>query len=248
MLLKMSDNKIPEQEFIDEKRMSLSEHIEELRERSIQSLLVFLGALILCLINIKSLVRILQLPAKGVKFLQLAPGEYFFTSVKIALYFAFTLSSPFLIYQIIIFIIPGLTRKERNILLPTIIISSLLFFTGILFGYLFIIPTALKFFLKYGADIIEPFWSFEEYFNFILLSLISTGLVFQIPILQISLGIFKIFSSQRMFSLWRYIITLATIAAAILTPSTDPLTQIILASTILFLYFGGILVLKFIGI
>lgn len=244
----MSKNKTSEQEFLDEKKMSLSEHIEELRQRSIQSIGVFFLAVIFSLINIKSLVKLLQLPAKGVKFLQLAPGEYFFTSVKISLYFGLTLSAPFIIYQVIIFILPGLTRKERSILLPTVLSSSLLFLIGVLFGYLFIVPAALKFFLQYGAEIIEPFWSFEEYFNFILLSLISTGLAFQIPILQISLGVLRIFSSTQMFSFWRYIITLATIIAAVLTPSTDPLTQLILASTILLLYFGGILILKFIGI
>nr|WDB00666.1 Sec-independent translocase component C [Cavernulicola chilensis] len=243
----MRNNKIlnSKMKLLDEKAMPLSEHIEELRNRFIQSILVFMLVLVLCLLNVRKLVKLLQFPAKGVKFLQLAPGEYFFTSMKISLYSGLILSSPFIIYQIIIFILPGLTRKERNILLPTIIGSSCLFLTGVLFGYILIIPAALKFFIQYGADIIEPFWSFEEYFNFILVSLISTGLVFQIPILQISLGILNIVNSTQMFSIWRYVIISSTIISAILTPSTDPLTQIILAFIILSLYFSGILLLKF---
>lgn len=244
----MQNNKNFDDEFIDEKEMSFSEHMEELRYRSIQSVVVFILATAFSLVNIKSLVKFLQSPAQGVKFLQLSPGEYIFTSIKISICFGLILSVPFILYQIMIFVLPGLTRKERNILLPTIAGSSILFLLGLLFGYIFIIPAALQFFLRYGADIIEPFWSFEEYFNFILLSLLTTGLAFQIPVLQIALGLLRILNSNQMLSIWRYIVTLSTVISAVLTPSTDPLTQVILAGVILILYFGGVVLLKFFGV
>mmetsp|Transcript_34445 Transcript_34445/g.135530 ORF Transcript_34445/g.135530 Transcript_34445/m.135530 type:complete len:125 (-) Transcript_34445:1840-2214(-) len=105
---------------------------------------------------------------------QLAPGEYFFTSFKVTLYCGLLLSSPILIYQIIGFAAPGLTKREKQILIPITIGGLLLFFLGILFGYFVLVPAALAFFISYGADVIEPLWSFEQYCDFILLLLCDT--------------------------------------------------------------------------
>ena len=85
----------------------------------------------------------------------------------------------------------------------------------------------------------EPFWSFEQYFEFILVLLFSTGLAFQLPVIQVVLGALKIFSSRLMFSVWRYVILASTVIGAILTPSVDPITQLFMSSLIMILYFGG---------
>ena len=88
---------------------------------------------------------------------------------------------------------------------------------------------ALNFFLNYSEEVIEPFWSFDQYFEFILVLFYSTGFAFQIPIIQILLGLLNIVSTQQMLNAWRYIILISTILGAILTPSTDPLTQLLLS-------------------
>nr|YP_009295666.1 sec-independent protein translocase-like protein [Mastocarpus papillatus]AOL58150.1 sec-independent protein translocase-like protein [Mastocarpus papillatus] len=227
--------------------MSIFEHLEELRQRIFIALGIFLISTTICFIYIKNISYILQKPAIGIKFLQLAPGEYFFASIKVAIYAGFIVSSPFTIYQIILFILPGLTKRETTFLIPTFISSIILFFIGILFSYQILAPAALNFLIKYGAEIVEPIWSFEQYFNFILLLLFSTGIAFQIPIIQIALGVLNLFSSQQMLAYWKYTIFFATIIGAILTPSTDPLTQICMSSAIILLYFGGIIVLKIIN-
>jgi sec-independent protein translocase protein TatC len=154
------------------------------------------------------------------------------------------LSIPFIIYQTIMFIIPGLTYKEAKLFLPILIASIILFFTGIYFGFFILIPAALQFLIHYGADIVEPIWSFEQYFDFILILLVSTGLAFQIPIIQILAGILGVVSSEQMAQSWKHVLLLSTIISAILTPSTDPATQLILSAAILTLYFAGILILK----
>lgn len=227
--------------------MSLVEHIEELRQRLIKSCLFFTTITSICLINIKELSLLLQKPAIGAKFLQLAPGEYFFSSIKISLYTGFIISSPFIIYQIILFILPGLKIKEAKFLVPILTASILLFFVGIYFSYKVLAPAALVFFIKYGSEIVEPMWSFERYFDFLLLLFFSTGLAFQIPIIQIVCGILNIISSDEMYAHWKYIVIISTIIGAILTPSTDPVTQILLALAILALYFSSILVLMLLG-
>nr|QCI07882.1 Sec-independent protein translocase component TatC [Pleonosporium borreri] len=224
--------------------MSIREHLTELRERILISLCIFIIITIFCLFYIKNISYILQEPAYGIKFLQLAPGEYLFVSIKIAISFGIILSSPFSIYQIILFILPGLTTKEAKYIIPTLVGSIFLFFAGFIFCFKTLIPTALTFLINYGSDIVEPIWSFEEYFNFILFLLFSTGITFQIPIIQIILGFLNIYSSDTMLKFWKYITFISTIAGAIITPSTDPITQIFMTLTILLLYFSGILVLK----
>lgn len=219
--------------------MSISEHLEELRYRSFLVLIFFTLAFVASFIYVKNITIFLQAPAMKIKFLQLAPGEYFFSSIKIAIFISALVSSPFVILQVFLFIKPGLTKKEETTLLPILFSSNFLFFSGIIFSYFILEPAALNFLIHYGDQIIEPIWSFEQYFDFTLTFLLSTGLIFQIPIIQIILGKLNIISSRQMLSIWRYVILLSTIVAAIITPSTDPFTQIILSLALSALYFGG---------
>ena len=116
------------------------------------------------------------------------------------------------------FLLPGLTDKEKKIILPLLIGSLVLFGLGLVFSYYALIPAALNFFLNYSDQVIEPFWSFNQYFEFILVLFYSTGLAFQIPIVQILLGLLNIVSAEQMLGAWRYIILVSTIIGAILTP------------------------------
>ncbi len=234
-------------EIPDEVEMSLFDHLEELRQRIFYVLAVIAVSIVGCFLVVKYIVQILEVPAQGVKFLQLAPGEYFFVSLKVAGYSGLLLASPFILYQIAQFVIPGLTRRERRLLGPIFLGSSVLFVVGLVFAYGVLIPAALNFFVSYGADVVEQLWSIDRYFEFVLLLLFSTALAFQIPVIQALLGMLKIVSSQQMLSGWRYVILGAAIIGAVLTPSTDPLTQSLLGSAILGLYFGGIGLVKLLG-
>ncbi len=227
--------------------MSLFDHLEELRMRIFYALIAVVVGVIGCFIAVRPIVQALELPARGVKFVQLAPGEFFFVSIKVAGYSGILLASPFILYQIIQFVLPGLTRRERRLLAPVVLGSSVLFFIGIAFSYFALVPAALKFFISYGADVVEQAWSIDKYFEFVLLLMFSTGLAFQIPIIQILLGYLGIVSSQQMFSGWRYVVLGAMVMGAILTPSTDPLTQSLLGGAVLGLYFGGIGMVKLLG-
>jgi sec-independent protein translocase protein TatC len=220
--------------------LPFSEHIEELRQRIF--LLVGIIFLLTCIafIEVKDLVKILELPVQNVKFFQISPGEYFISTIKISFYTGLLFSSPFVIGQLILFLLPGLTKKETKIILPLLLSSLVLFGLGLAFSYYTLIPAALNFFLNYSEEVLEPFWSFDQYFEFILVLFYSTGLAFQIPIIQILIGLLNIVSAKQMLGAWRYIILLSTILGAILTPSTDPLTQLLLSVAILLLYFSGL--------
>jgi len=231
----------------DEVEMSLFDHLEELRQRIFYALIAVVLSVIGCFFAVKPIVQLLEVPAQGVKFLQLAPGEYFFVSIKVAGYSGLLIASPFVLYQIIQFVLPGLTRRERRLIGPVVLGSSVLFVAGLIFAYLLLIPAALNFFINYGADVVEQLWSIDRYFEFVLLLLFSTGLAFQIPIIQTLLGLLGIVSSAQMLSGWRYVILAAVILGAVLTPSTDPLTQSLLAGAVVGLYLGGSGLVKLLG-
>jgi sec-independent protein translocase protein TatC len=234
-------------EVIEDVEMSLFDHLEELRSRIFYALIAIFAAIIGCFAFVNKIVALLEIPAQGVKFLQLAPGEYFFVSIKVAGYSGLLVASPAILYQIVRFILPGLTRKEKRSIAPIVFGSSILFFLGIVFAYELLIPAALNFFISYGGDVVEQFWSIDRYFEFVLLLLFSTGLAFQIPVIQALLAMTGIVNSALMLAGWRYVVLGAVILGAVLTPSTDPMTQSLLAGAVALLYFGGIFLVKAMG-
>lgn len=220
--------------------LPFSEHIEELRQRIFHLFWIILALTLIAFFEVKIIVKILELPINNVKFFQISPGEYFISTIKISFYTGLLFGSPFAVGQIILFLLPGLTERETKIILPLLLASLLLFGSGLVFSYYALIPAALNFFLTYSDEVIEPLWSFDQYFEFILVLFYTTGLSFQIPVIQIVLGLLNIVSAKQMLDVWRYVVLISTIIGAILTPSTDPLTQLLLSLAILFLYFSGI--------
>jgi len=237
----------PEDIAPDDVEMSLFDHLEELRQRIFYSLLAVLAGVIGCFVIVNKIVALLEVPAKGAKFLQLAPGEYFFVSLKVAGYSGLLLASPVILYHLVRFVLPGLTRREQKLVAPIVFGSTILFGAGLVFAYVLLIPAALNFFISYGGDVVEQLWSIDRYFEFVLLLLFSTGLAFQIPVVQALLAAVGIISSEKMLAGWRYVVLGAVVLGAVLTPSTDPVTQSLLAGAVGLLYFGGILLVKLMG-
>ncbi|KAK1298794.1 hypothetical protein QJS10_CPB14g00276 [Acorus calamus] len=240
----------PDKELLpDDKEMSIFDHLEELRQRAFVSVLAVGAAILGCFAFSKDLIILLEGPvsSQGVRFLQLSPGEFFFTTLKVSGYCGLLLGSPVILYEIIAFVIPGLTRDERRFLGPIVLGSSVLFYAGIAFSYTVLAPAALTFFVNYAEGAVESLWSIDQYFEFILILMFSTGLSFQVPVIQLLLGQVGLVSSDQMLSIWRYVVVGAVVAAAVLTPSTDPLTQMLLAGPLLGLYLGGAWMVKLIG-
>ncbi|CAL9074076.1 unnamed protein product [Musa acuminata var. zebrina] len=233
----------------DDKEMSIFDHLEELRERIFVSVLALGAAMLGCFVFSKDLIILLEEPvsSQGVRFLQLSPGEFFFTTLKVSGYCGLLLGSPVILYEIIAFVLPGLTKDERKFLGPIVLGSSVLFYAGIAFSYAVLTPAALNFFVNYAEGAVESLWSIDQYFEFVLVLMFSTGLSFQVPVIQLLLGQVGLVSGDQMLSIWRYVVVGAVIAAAILTPSTDPLTQMLLAGPLLGLYLGGAWMVKLIG-
>nr|YP_002327461.1 Sec-independent translocase component C [Vaucheria litorea]ACF70878.1 photosystem assembly protein Ycf3 [Vaucheria litorea] len=230
-------NVIKKNNFLNE--LFTNEHIEEIRQRLTQSIFSIFLFILFSFIKMKSIVKVLEIPVGNIHFFQNSPGEYFLLTLKISIYTGLIFSIPILLTQIIFFLLPGLRNQEKNFVVGLILGSFSLFSFGLIFSYFILIPAALKFFINYSIDVIEPLWSFDQYFNFMLILFLSTGFIFQIPIFQIILSFSRIISGIEMLNLWKYILLVSTIFGAILTPSADPLTQILLSGAVFFLYITG---------
>jgi sec-independent protein translocase protein TatC len=145
------------------------EHLEELRQRIFQMGVIFLTMILVVFINVKTIVELLEKPVTMIKFIQLSPGEYLVSTIKIAVYVGLLICVPIILSQIICFIFPGLTLNEKKFILPIIGISFTLFILSVMFSYSILIPAALKFFIQYSENVIEPLWSFDQYLDFTLL-------------------------------------------------------------------------------
>lgn len=230
----------PGDDFPGEVEMSLVDHLEELRSRILRSLLAVVVAAAGCLVFVKPLVRLLEVPADGIRFLQLAPGEFLFVSLKVAGYAGLSLALPWVLYEILSFVLPGLSRRERRLVAPAVAGSAVLFAAGLAFAWWALVPAALRFLVSYGADVVEPSWSIERYLDFVLLLMVATALAFQLPVLQLILGALGLIRAKTMLAGWRWVVLVAAIAGAVLTPSTDPVTMLLLGGAITALYLVGV--------
>jgi sec-independent protein translocase protein TatC len=227
-------------EFPGEVEMSLVDHLEELRRRVLRSLLAVVAGAGLCLVFVKPLVKLLEMPAAGIRFLQLAPGEFLFVSLKVAGYAGLTLALPYILFEGLAFVLPGLTRRERRLVGPAVGGSTVLFAAGLAFAWWALVPAALRFLVSYGADVVEPLWSIERYLDFVLLLLLATALAFQLPVLQLLLGALGLINAKVMLGAWRWVVLASALAGAVLTPSTDPITMLLLTGAITALYLVGV--------
>jgi len=232
---------VPEEvDFPGEVEMSLVDHLEELRRRLLRSLLAVVMCAVACLAFVRPLVRLLEQPAHGMRFLQLAPGEFLFVSLKVAGYAGLSLALPYVLFEGLGFVLPGLTRRERRLIAPAVAGSTVLFAAGLAFAWWALVPAALRFLISYGADVVEPMWSIERYLDFVLLLMVATALAFQLPVLQLILGALGLIDSRRMLGAWRTVVLVSAVAGAVLTPSTDPVTMLLLSGAITALYLVGV--------
>lgn len=220
--------------------LSFTDHSQELRDRLLQILCLLTLCFIGCLTNIRLVTFFIQQSIEGVKFFQPSPEKYLILSLEISLYLSLLLISPFVVSSILCYFLPAFIPQERKAIIALFIISSLLFITGVFYANKILVPTTLMFFLNYTKELLEPLWSFEDYSRLSLILYLSSVLTFQIPILQLILSFLGIANSRTYIQLSKYILLGSTIIGAFLTPSTDPITQTILASAIILIYGLGI--------
>lgn len=236
---------------MDEKKLPLTAHLQELRKRLISSFIAIGIGFLICYSFKETIFDILAYP-----LLKLMPingsliftsvAEAFFTYMKIAFIAGLFLASPFVLYHVWAFVAPGLYRHEKRYVVPFIILGTLFLTIGIMFGYLVAIPIGFKFLLGFASDFIKPMPSMKEYLSFSIKFLLAFGLIFEFPVVLLMLAKIGIVDSRRLAKQRKYAILLIFIFAAVITPP-DVISQVILAIPLMGLYEVSILFVKFFG-
>lgn len=231
----------------DEVEMTFLEHLEELRWRIIYSLIGIVVGTIIAWIFIDFFIeQVLLVPAKEahLKLQNLKPFGQLFLYFEVAIIIGLILSFPNVVYQIWKFIAPALKEKEKKYITSIVIFTTFCFLCGVVFAYFVMLPLTLKFAAQFGSPTIENNFAIDEYFSIILSVIIGAGLVFELPMLSFFLSKIGILTPKFMRKYRRHAIVIILILAAILTPGTDPVSQVILAIPLVFLYEISILVSK----
>jgi len=233
-----------------EEKMPFTDHLGELRKRLIRILIVLGIGLGGCWFYKDLLFQVITRPLYQVlpensHMIYTSLPEAFFNYIKICFYTSLVLTSPYTLYQLWKFISPGLYKSEKKYVAPFVISSSLLFVGGVLFGYFLALPPAFGFFVEFSSDFLKPMISVKEYLSFAIKLLLAFGLSFELPVLIFFMAKIGVVNSKMLGKNRRYAILIIFVAAAILTPSPDAFTQIIMAVPLMGLYEIGIFVAKF---
>lgn len=227
--------------------MTFLEHLEELRWRIIYALIGIVIGTIVAWFFIDFLIdNILLIPAKTAKIqLQnLKPFGQLFLYFEVAIIAGLILSFPNFVYQFWKFISPALKQNEKKYITAIVLFTTFCFLCGVVFAYFVMLPLALQFAGQFGSTAIENNFAIDEYFSIILSVIIGAGLVFELPMLSFFLSKIGILTPAMMRKYRRHSIVTILILAAILTPGTDPVSQVILAIPLVLLYEISIFVSK----
>ncbi len=173
-----------------------------------------------------------------------SPTDRISAIFKVSIYGGLLLAMPVIIYEVLAFIVPGLTGKERRILLGGVLGSMFFLVAGMAFAYYIVLDRALDFLLGVAAGNVENVIGIHEYISFVTRIILWVGVAYQLPMVLALLGRLGMVTAGQMLRFWRYAIVLVFILAAVATPTPDPLTQSVVAIPLLGLYFLGVLFAK----
>jgi sec-independent protein translocase protein TatC len=231
----------PEQDALDTTEAPLTEHLRELRNRIGLALAFVFIVFGVCFAFHEQVFHFLIRPlttsryGEGMQMIFTGLPELFFTYVKLSFLCGLFVGFPVILYQVWRFIAPGLYASEQKVLLPFLVMTPVLFYTGGLFTYYGVMPIAVDFFLQFQTEAIAPMPSVKEYLSFLTKMTFAFGIAFELPVLLLLLAKAGLVTSAQLGHWRRYAVVVIFVVAAILTPP-DPVSQLLLAFPMLLLY------------
>jgi sec-independent protein translocase protein TatC len=229
-----------------EDRLTVVEHLDELRTRIVVSLAAFGVALALCFWQNHQLLHWLNRPLHGKEPITFGVAEAFTTTLTVTAYAALVLALPVVLYQAYAYILPAFTPKEARVAKPLLLMIPLLFISGALFGYFLVVPAATKFLLHFNADEFNTQIRARDYYYFVTTTLLACGVVFQMPVVILALVRLGITNATKLRRNRRYAYLVCTIIAAAL-PGVDPVSMLLEALPLIVLFELSILLAKVFG-
>jgi len=233
---------------MNEQKMSFLDHLGELRQRLLWSLLAVLIFFIPAYVFSNEIFDFLMKPLivnlpEGSSLIFTRPAEGFTTYLKVSFFAAVILAVPFILYQGWKFVAPALYKEEKQIVIPFIFFGSLFFLLGAAFCYYIASPPAFKFLLnEYSSDYVKAFPTISEALSFFMALIFGFGLVFEFPLIIFILSRIGLVTSKWLREKRKYAIILSALIAAILTPTTDAISMMLMLVPIIVFYELGILV------
>jgi sec-independent protein translocase protein TatC len=233
-----------------DERLSVVEHLDELRNRVVVSLVALLVAFAVAYAFHDQLLEILEWPLperyEEGGLITLSPTEPFFTVLKVCAYTALLAALPVWLYQLYAFVIPAVQDQPRRRMLLVVAGASSLFVAGVAFGYFVVLPVALDFLLGFGEDVFATEVRANEYFGFVTTLMLASGLLFEVPVAMLALARIGVTSAEFYVRHWRVAIVVIAALAAIL-PGGDPFSMLLLMIPQILLYLLGIWLAKRFG-
>ncbi|HKP53444.1 MAG TPA: twin-arginine translocase subunit TatC [Chloroflexia bacterium] len=222
--------------------LPLREHLVELRSRLIKAALAVIITTGISLTFAEQEVSLLaSLAGKDHHLIALKPTETFVAYIKVAFITGIAASMPIIVYQLFRFMAPGLQKREKQWILWSLPGITLFFVLGVLFCYFIVLPSALEFLLNFGGGIVVSTPTVSEFLSFVTRFLFAVGIAFETPLIVFMLAKLGVATPKRLSKFRRWAIVLAFVIAAIITPTPDPINQVIVAIPIIILYEIGVL-------
>jgi sec-independent protein translocase protein TatC len=227
-------------------KMSFLEHLEELRVRLIHCAVALCVGFAVCWGWREEIFHFLTQPLRaafpGIKFIFTGPSEALILYMKMAFFVGIFVAAPYVLSQIWAFISPGLYPNERMWAIPFILFGSLFFLGGAAFGHFFLFPITFRFLVEFGGTDMQYLPRTEEYFTFYSWFLLGLGLVFQVPVIIFVLARIGLATPAFLIRQWKWVVLLAFVVSAVITPTPDMVTQTLLALPMVGLYLLGVAV------
>ncbi|HML98023.1 MAG TPA: twin-arginine translocase subunit TatC [Tepidiformaceae bacterium] len=224
--------------------MTLMEHLKELRNRVMVSAVALVITTVVCFLFWETILGWLLAPARerieDFRVSSFSPTDRISIIVKIGLYGGLILASPVIIYELLAFIVPGLTPKEKRLLLPGIAGTVVFLAGGMAFAYWVILPASLGFLLELGSTEIQNVTGVKQYVDFVVRIVFWVGIAFELPMVLALAARLGLVRARQLLGFWRYAVIVIFIIAAVVTPTPDPITQTMVAGPLFLLYFVGI--------
>jgi sec-independent protein translocase protein TatC len=224
--------------------MSLMEHLEELRKRLIWSIAFLAAGMIVAYAFHVRLLSVIQRPLLdiGLKMTMTHPTDAMNFLIKTSAVCGAIIASPFILYQVWLFISPGMYSHERRYVVPFMGITVFLFLAGVFFGYRWVLPGAMVFLIQDIGKNFSHMITIEDYTGFFLAVILGLGITFELPVVIFFLALFGIVDAKFLLRHFRYAVLGIFLIAAVICPDPSPIGMCIFASPMLALYFVGVLV------
>jgi len=223
-----------------ERNLTIVGHLTELRKRLVYSSIVLVATVLICYNYAENIVKHIIDIGPHINFVFIAPAELLMSYIKISIIGGLVVSAPFLALQIWMFVSPGLKKNEKRTIAVSLFVGGFFFIIGVVFSYLVVMPTMLQFFMGFQIEEIREMISFSNYLTFVINTLLSFGLIFELPIVMVIMTRFHILKVEFLKKNRKFAILIIFVIAAILTPP-DVISQMLLGLPMVLLFEVGII-------